>query len=87
MYITIKNINRTLGKHIELKDLFLGLPIFFFFLILFAFTPFKIHSLVFLTIGVFLMLPVQMSKKNRMYKIVFLFFRYLFKCKEYSYFK
>lgn len=87
MYLTVRSLKKTLGKYIELSDLFIGLPILFIFLILFTFTNFKIESLIFLTISVFFMLPVQMSKKNRMYKIMFMFFKYIFKCKEYSYFK
>lgn len=85
MYITIKNINKTLGKYIELNDLYIGLPILFIFLILFSLTPFKLFSIVFLTIGLFLMIPISLSKKNRMYKILFLFFKYIFTEKEYIY--
>ena len=33
------------------------------------------------------MIPVTVSKKNRMYKIVILLFRYLFGIKEYVYMK
>ncbi len=87
MYITIKSLNKTLGKFVELTDLYIGLPMLFIFLIMFSCTPFKMESLIFLTICIFLMLPIQMSKKNRMYKIIFLVFSYMFKCKEYSYFK
>ena len=31
----------------------------------------------------FLMIPINLSKKNRMYKVMHLVFKYLFKCKEY----
>ena len=31
------------------------------------------------------MLPVKVSKKNRMYKVVALLFRYIFRCKEFAY--
>lgn len=87
MYITIKSIKKTLGKFIEMTDLYIGLPMLMIFLILFAFTNLKILALIFLTICTFLLLPIQVSKKNRMYKIIGLLFMYLFKCKQYSFFK
>ena len=85
MYITIPSIKKTLGKYIEMKDLYIGLPMLFSFLLLFSFTNHKIASLIFLTICVFLMIPVNVSKKNRMYKVVILFIKYIFRCKEFIY--
>ena len=85
MYITINSIKRTLGKYIEFNDLYIGIPMIMTFLILFAFSTNKIASIVFLTISVFLMIPINLSKKNRMYKIMGLFFRYIFKKKRYIY--
>ncbi|MBO5375699.1 MAG: hypothetical protein J6A52_02495 [Bacilli bacterium] len=85
MYITVPSIKKTLGKYIEMKDLYIGLPMLFSFLLIFSFTSHKIASLIFLTICVFLMLPVKVSKKNRMYKVAILFVKYLFNCKEYTY--
>ena len=85
MYITVSSIKKTLGKYIEMNDLYIGLPMLFSFLLIFSFTNLKIQSLVYLTVCVFLMLPVKVSKKNRMYKVVALLFRYLFRCREYSY--
>ncbi len=85
MYITVPSIKKTLGKYIEMKDLYIGLPMLFSFLIIFSFSSHKIASLIYLTICIFLMLPVKVSKKNRMYKVVILLFKYLFKCREYSY--
>lgn len=85
MYITIKSIKKTLGKFIELSDLYLGLPMLMIFLILFAFTNLKIQALVFLSICAFMMIPINLSKKNRMYKIMILLFTYLFKNKNYLY--
>ena len=87
MYITIKSIRKTLGKYIEMTDLYVGLPMLMIFLILFAFTNFKLQSLVFLSICAFLLIPINLSKKNRMYKVVILLFKYIFKCKEYIYLK
>lgn len=87
MYITIKSIKKTLGKYIEMTDLYIGLPMLMIFLILFAFTNFKLQALVFLSVCAFLLIPINLSKKNRMYKVVVLLFKYVFKCKEYIYLK
>lgn len=87
MYIAIKSIKKTLGKYIEMTDLYIGLPMLMIFLILFAFTNFKLQALVFLSVCAFLLIPINLSKKNRMYKVVILFFKYVFKCKEYIYLK
>lgn len=86
MYITIKSIKKTLGKYIEVADLYIGLPMIVIFLIMFAFTNLKIQALIFLAICAFLLIPVNLSKKNRMYKIMFLLMEYLFKIKEYYFF-
>ena len=87
MYITIKSIKKTLGKYIEMTDLYIGLPMLMIFLILFAFTNFKLQALVFLSVCAFLLITINLSKKNRMYKVVILLFKYAFKCKEYIYLK
>lgn len=87
MYITINSIKKTMGKYIELTDLYIGIPMIMIFLTLFAFTSHKLFSIIFLTICVFLMIPINLSKKNRMYKVLGLFFRYIFKCKNYIYMK
>ena len=83
MYITIKSIKKTLEKYIEMTDLYIGLPMLMIFLILFAFTNFKLQALVFLSVCAFLLIPINLSKKNRMYKVVILLFKYVFKCEEY----
>ena len=57
------------------------------FLILFTFTNFKLQALVFLSVCAFLLITINLSKKNRMYKVVILLFKYVFKCKEYIYLK
>ena len=85
MYITIPSLKKTLGKYVEMNDLYVGLPMLFTFLILFSFTDFKIFSLIFITVSIFLMIPVNVSKKNRMYKVVILFIKYIFRKKEYIY--
>lgn len=85
MYITVKSLKKTLGKFVEIQDLYVGLPMLMSFLIMFSFTKYKILSLIFLTICIFLLIPVQVSKKNRMYKVVILLFKYLFRTKNYYY--
>ena len=77
MYIAIKSIKKTLGKYIEMTDLYIGLPMLMIFLILFAFTNFKLQALVFLSVCAFLLIPINLSKKNRMYIVVILFFKYV----------
>ncbi len=86
MYITIKSLKKTLGKYIEITDLYLGLPMLMIFLVLFAFTNLKIQALVFLSICLFLLIPVNLSKKNRMYKIMILLVDYVFRNKNYCFF-
>ena len=85
MYITVPSIKRTLGKYIEMTDLYIGLPMLFVFLFMFSFTSHKLFSLVYLTTCIFLLLPVKVSKKNRMYKVLLLLIKYLFNCKNFYY--
>lgn len=85
MYITINSLKKTLGKYVEMTDLYIGIPMIMTFLSMFAFSTNKIYSLIFLTICIFLMIPINLSKKNRMYKVMGLFFKYLFKNKTYIY--
>ena len=85
MYITIKSLKKTLGKYIEFTDLYIALPSLIIFLILFMIKPLRIISLIFISTIMFMLIPVNLSKKNRMYKVMFLFFTYLFKCKNYIY--
>lgn len=83
MYITINSIKKTLGKYIEITDLYIGISMLIIFLSMFSFMSNKMISLIFLTTCIFLMLPINLSKKNRMYKVMWLFIKYLFKEKEY----
>lgn len=87
MYITVKTLKKTLGKFIEMTDLYIGIPMLFIFLTLFSFTNFKLESIVFLSICLFLMIPINMSKKNRMYKVMIMALAYLLKCKIFTWFK
>ena len=86
MYITVKSIKRNLGfKGIEISDVVIGLPLILGFIILFCFTPFKIPSIVFLMIGIFCLLPINVSKKNRMYKVLILISKYITRNKTFIY--
>lgn len=87
MYIAITSLKKTLGKYIELTDLYIGLPSLIIFLILFLIKPTRMFSLMFLSIILFLMIPINLSKKNRMYKVMYLVFNFLFRSKEYIYLK
>ncbi len=86
MYITVKSIKRNLGfKGIEISDIIIALPIIILFIVLFCFTPLKIPAIVGLMIGIFCLLPVSVSKKNRMYKVIGLIFKFLFREKIFVY--
>lgn len=82
MYITVKSIKRNLGfKGIEFSDLIIGIPILTISIILFLFTPLKLFSIIFLMVGFFCLLPINVSKKNRMYKALIMVFSYIFRKK------
>lgn len=83
MYITLKSIKKTLGKYIEYTDLYIALPSIILFLVLFMIKETRIISLVFISIILFMLIPINLSKKNRMYKIIGLFLFYIFRCKNY----
>lgn len=86
MYITIKSIKRNYGfKGLELSDIIIAIPLILIFIILFCFTNFKIFSLIGLLVGIFCLLPINISKKNRMYKILILIIRFWLKDKIYVY--
>ena len=86
MYITLKSIKRNLGfKGIEIADIFIAFPIIVLFIILFCFTSFKIPSLIFLLVGIFCLLPINVSKKNRMYKVLGLMFQFISRQKIFIY--
>lgn len=86
MYITLKSIKRNLGfKGIEISDIIIALPMIILFIILFCFTPLKILSIIGLMIGIFCLLPINVSKKNRMYKVISLIFKFLFREKIFVY--
>ena len=86
MYIPVKSIKRNLGfKGIEISDIVIALPMIILFIVLFCFTPLKIPAIVGLMIGVFCLLPINVSKKNRMYKVIGLMFKFLIREKIFVY--
>lgn len=86
MYITVKSIKRNLGfKGIEISDIVIALPMIILFIVLFCFTPLKIPAIVGLMIGIFCLLHINVSKKNRMYKVIGLIFKFLFREKLFVY--
>ena len=86
MYITVKSIKRNLGfKGIEISDIVIALPMIIIFIVLFCFTPLKIPAIVGLMIGIFCLLPINVSKKNRMYKVIGLMFKFLIREKIFVY--
>lgn len=86
MYITVKSIKRNLGfKGIEISDIVIALPMIILFIVLFCFTPLKIPTIVGLMIGIFCLLPINVSKKNRMYKVIGLMFKFLIREKIFVY--
>ena len=86
MYITVKSIKRNLGfKGIEISDIVIALPMIILFIVLFCFTPLKIPAIVGLMIGVFCLLPINVSKKNRMYKVIGPIFKFLIREKIFVY--
>ena len=86
MYITVKSIKRNLGfKGIEISDIVIALPMIILFIVFFCFTPLKIPAIVGLMIGIFCLLPINVSKKNRMYKVIGLIFKFLFREKLFVY--
>ena len=88
MYITVKSIKRKVGfKGIEATDLIIGMPLLFILLIMFSFSSLRMIAIVFFVISVFMFLPINLSKKNRMYKVLWLGISYLKKDKNYVYFK
>lgn len=86
MYITVKSIKRDLGfKGIEISDIVIALPMIILFIVLFCFTPLKIPAIVGLMMGIFCLLPINVSKKDRMYKVIGLIFKFLFREKIFVY--
>lgn len=87
MYITLKSIKRNLGLfNLEFEDLILGGLFVLFFTILFL-LKFYTVAIVVISFGALSLVPMDFSKCNRMYKLFILFVKYLFKNKNYYYYK
>jgi len=87
MYITLKSIKRNLGLfNLEFEDLIIGGIFILVFTILFLLKIYTL-SIVVISLGVLSLVPMDFSKCNRMYKLFVLFVKYLFKNKNYYYFK
>ena len=86
MYITLLSIKRSFGFNgLELNDFFIGLPTLILSLIFLCVTRFPFVGISTFIIGVFLLLPVKVSQKNRMYKALYLVFKFLFSEKEFTF--
>lgn len=86
MYIVINENKQQIGfKGLELTDIIVGLPLIIFILLLFSFERLRLLALILLVISIFMFLPINLSKKNRMYKIIFLVIKYLKKDKVFIY--
>ena len=88
MYIVVNSIKRNIGFNgIEFKDILIGFPIILVCLTLFSLNKHQLFALVLLMIGLFMLLPISVSKKNRMYKIIGLLISYVFRKKVFLYTK
>ena len=88
MYITIQNTKRRIGfGGLELNDLIFGFPLFFILLLMFSFEGIRFISLILLVISIFMFIPITLSKKNRMYKIIGLVIKFLKKDRKFVYYK
>lgn len=84
MYITLQSVKKNLGfKGLEANDLIIGIPLIILFLVLFCLLEYHLIALAQLLISIFLLLPVNVSQKNRMYKVLILVIKYLLREKEY----
>ena len=87
MYITLKSIKRNLGLfNLEFEDLIIGGIFILIFTILFLFKVYTL-AIVLISLGIISLFPMDFSKCNRMYKLFVLFLKYLFKDKNYYYYK
>ena len=87
MYITLQSIKRNLGLfNLEIEDLIIGSVFGLIFTILFL-LHFYTTSLVVLSLGILALIPMDFSKCNRMYKLFCLFIKFIFKNKNYYFYK
>ena len=87
MYITVASVKRNLGfKGLEISDILIAFPFVALFLILFCCTSYKLVGLSILIIGIFALIPIKVSQKNRMFKVLTLIGTFLFSTREYTYY-
>lgn len=87
MYITLKSIKRNLGLFdLEIIDLIIGGIFLLVFIILFSLKLYT-SSLVVLSCSFLSLVPIDFSKCNRIYKLAILFVLFLFKNKNYYFYK
>lgn len=87
MYITLESPKRKLGLfNLEFQDLIVGGIFSILFIICFSIEQYHL-GLIFILSGLFLLVPMSFSKKNRMYKLIVLFSKFLFRTKTFYYHK
>ena len=83
----MQTIKRNLGLfNLEIADLIIG-SIFAITSIIFFLTENYTIGLIILSFGIIGLVPINFSKMNRIYKLFILFSKYIFKKREYLYFK
>lgn len=87
VYITLQSIKRNLGLfNLEFEDLIIGGTFILIFTILFLLKLYT-AAILFISLGAFSLVPMDFSKCNRMYKLFVLFVKYLFKQRNYYFYK
>ena len=87
MYITLQSIKRNLGLfNLEIEDLIIGSIFGLIFIVLFL-LHFYTTSLVVISLGILSLMPMDFSKCNRIYKLFILFTKFIFKNKNYYFYK
>ena len=85
MYITLQTTKRNLGLfNLEIKDIVLASVFALAFIILFS-LGFIQTAIITIISGVFLLIPVSFSQQNRIYKLILLVGKFLFKKKNFYY--
>ena len=87
MYITMQTTKRNLGLfNLEVADLIIGSVFAITSVVFFLIQSYTI-AFVILCFGIMALVPISFSKMKRIYKLLILFFKYLFSKKEYFYIK
>lgn len=85
MYITLQSTKRNLGLfNLEVKDIVLAGAFALAFIIFFS-LGFYQTGLVILFSGIFLLIPLNFSQKNRIYKLIILVGSFLFRKRTFYY--